>query len=173
MKQIILLLLLSTTVAGAQTKKVIEPKNKVVPASIVTTEPIVVDSFKIKVDSLLKRMDTLVEMNYILLSQIKKNATEKERFKMYMTENVYTLLQLDTKTGKIDQVQWSLEEKNEGIFTINSEDLSFGFGYSSGSFELYPTNNMYQFILLDKTDGRKWHVQWGIGKNKRWIRRLY
>ena len=30
---------------------------------------------------------------------------------------------------------------------------------------------MYQFILLDKTDGRTWHVQWGE-KAERWIRRI-
>lgn len=93
---------------------------------------------------------------------------------MYQTENLYTLLQLDTKTGKIEQVQWSLDSDKEGTFTINDEDLNWGFGYGSGTFELYPTKNMYQFILIDKTDGRKWHVQWGTGGEKsRWIRRIY
>ena len=174
MKQILLFFLLSfTMVAGAQTKKSTTGNNKVVPSTIVTSKVNAVDSFKIKVDSLLKEVNTLLEINNILLSQIKKNATENNRYKMYMTENIYTLLQLDTQTGKIEQVQWSLESKDEGCFTINSDDLSYGFGYSSGSFELYPTKNMYQFILMDKTDGRKWHVQWGIGKNKSWIRRLY
>lgn len=44
----------------------------------------------------------------------------------------------------------------------------------SGSlFELYPTQNMYQFLLLDKTNGRAWHVQWGMEDTKRWIRRIY
>ena len=82
-------------------------------------------------------------------------------------------MQLDTKTGQIEQVQWSLDEDNVGSVTINSVDLSYGFGYGSGTFELYPTQNIYQFILIDKTDGRKWHVQWGMSDNKRWIRRIY
>ena len=87
---------------------------------------------------------------------------------------MYTLLELDTKTGKIKQVQWSLDSDSEGTFTINNDDLSYGYGYGSGSFELYPTKNMYQFVLIDKTDGRKWHVQWGTGGDKsRWIRRIY
>lgn len=97
----------------------------------------------------------------------------KNRYKLYQTENIYTFLQLDTKTGQIKQVQWSLDSGKEGSVTINDDDLSFGYGYGSGSFELYPTKNMYQFILLDKTDGRKWHVQWGMEYGNRWIRRMY
>lgn len=98
----------------------------------------------------------------------------KNRYKMYKTENVYNLLKLDTKTGRIWQVQWYLDDSSkEGIWTINDTDLSYGMGYGSNSFELYSTNNMYQFILIDKTDGRVWHVQWGIGDSKRWIRRIY
>ena len=99
----------------------------------------------------------------------------KNRYKMYPTENIYNLLKLDTKTGKIWQVQWSLNSSNEGTWIINYEDLShWGGGYGSNSFELYPTKNMYQFILIDKTDGRMWHVQWGTGGDKeRWIRRIY
>ena len=74
----------------------------------------------------------------------------------------------------IEQVQWSLEAENEGEWFINSAILSldFGAGYKSNTFELYPTKNMYQFILLDKTNGRKWHIQWGMDENKRWIRRF-
>lgn len=94
-----------------------------------------------------------------------------DRYKMYRTENIYTLLKLDTMTGKIEQVQWSLDDDKEGTWTINSLDLSFDTG--CGTFELYPTQNMYQFILLDKVTGRQWHVQWGIGDNKRWIKRIY
>ena len=92
---------------------------------------------------------------------------------MYQTENIYNLLMLDTKTGKIEQVQWSLNSSEECSVDINSEDLSGYNSYGSGSFELYPTKNMYQFILLDKTSGRKWHVQWGTGKYDRWIRRIW
>ena len=93
------------------------------------------------------------------------------RFKLYPTENIYTLLKLDTATGKIDQLQWSLDSDKEGSLTINNDDLSLGSG--SGTFELYPTKNMYQFILLDKVTGRQWHIQWGMEASKRWIRRFY
>ena len=78
----------------------------------------------------------------------------------------------ETKTGRIEQVQWSQNRDNEGSFSINSEDLSYK-GYTAGSFELYPTPNMFQFILIDKVNGRKWHVQWGLKSSEMWIRQIY
>lgn len=123
----------------------------------------------IVVDSLFLKIDTLLMTNNELLNRLDINTSLKNRYKMYQTENIYTFLELDTKTGKVKQVQWSLESDNEGTWIINGNDLSFGEGYGSGSFELYPTKNLYQFLLIDKTDGRKWHIQWGMGDNKRWI----
>lgn len=117
---------------------------------------------EMRVDSLLSRIDTLISINNVLLEHLEINTSLKNRFKLYQTDNIYTLLELDSKTGRIKQVQWSLESDNEGSVTINDNDLAYGMGYGSGSFELYPTKNMYQFILIDKTDGRKWHVQWGM-----------
>lgn len=94
----------------------------------------------------------------------------KNRYKLYPTENIYNFLKLDTYTGKIEQIQWSLDANNEGSIYINYEDLS---QTSRDSFELYPTKNIYQFLLLDRTGGRAWHVQWGMEEDKRWIRRIY
>ena len=124
-------------------------------------------------DSVLNRIDSLVQITNAWLEQIELDHSLKQRYKLYQTENIYTLLQLDTKTGMIEQVQWSLDSENEGSVTINNDDLNYGFGHGSGIFELYPTKNMYQFILLDKTSGRKWHVQWGMKTKERWIRRIY
>jgi len=132
-----------------------------------------VDSFKIKVESLLSRIDTLIQVNNEYLEHLDINTSLKGRYKMYQTENIYNLLKLDTKTGRLWQVQWNLNGGNEGSLIINDDDLTYGFGYGSGSFELYPTKNMYQFILLNKTDGRMWHVQWGMEEGKRWIRRIF
>ena len=94
-----------------------------------------------------------------------------DRYKLYPTENMYNFLQLDTKTGKIDVVQWSLDDEEEFSVTLNGEDLSYDTG--CGTFELYPTKNIYQFLLLDKVTGRRWHVQWGFESSKRWIKRIY
>lgn len=97
--------------------------------------------------------------------------TTSNRYKMYPTENIYNFLKLDTQTGRIEQVQWSLDDRKEFSHTLNREDLSWSTGMNS--FELYPTQNMYQFLLLDKATGRTWHVQWGLSDNKRWIKRIY
>ena len=41
-----------------------------------------------------------------------------DRYKLYPTENIYNFLQLDTMTGKIEIVQWSLDDDKEGSATI-------------------------------------------------------
>ena len=159
-KVVFFLLLISAIGVNAQTAK--------------TTTNVKSVKHEQKVDSILSKIDTLLMINNQLLEHLEINTSLKGRFKLYQTENIYTLLQLDTKTGKIEQVQWSLDSDKEGTITINNDDLSWGYGYGSGSFELYPTKNMYQFILIDKTDGRKWHVQWGTsGDQSRWIRRIF
>jgi hypothetical protein len=129
--------------------------------------------FNQKSDSLMSRIDSLLMMNNSILEYIELDLSLKNRYKLYPTENIYNLLRLDTKTGRITQVQWSLKDSEEFMVTINDEDLSSFYGYGSGTFELYPTKNIYQFILLDKTDGRTWHVQWGTESKKRWIQRIY
>ena len=128
---------------------------------------------QVKKDSTLIRIDSLIQETKAWLEQIELDLSLKHRYKLYQTENIYTFLQLDTKTGMIEQIQWSLNSANEGSVSINSEDLTHGYGDGSGTFELYPTKNMYQFLLLDKTTGRKWHVQWGIESTNRWIRRIF
>lgn len=161
MKKVILFLMLLATISvNAQTVKPTTNAKSI--------------NYEQKVDSLLSQIDTLIMINNQLLEHIDIDLSLKNRYKLYPTDNLYTLLELDSKTGRIKQVQWSLDSDSEGTFTINNEDLSYGMGYGSDSFELYPTKNMYQFILIDKTDGRKWHVQWGTGGDKsRWIRRIY
>ena len=47
----------------------------------------------------------------------------KDRFKLYSTDNMYTFLNLYTATGKIYQLQWSFDAKNEGIVAVNSDDF--------------------------------------------------
>ena len=118
--------------------------------------------------------DSLLEEIYDKVWSIELQMKSEElnnRFKLYKTNNMYTFLRLDTATGKIKQFQWSLKSEEEGYVTINDEDLSF-LSPQNGTFELYPTENMYQFLLLDKSMGRMWHVQWGFKSSERWIREM-
>ena len=82
-------------------------------------------------------------------------------YRLFSTRNMYTFIKLDTRNGKMRQVQWGFESKYRfentlsDISRINIEDEK------NGRFFLYPTTNIYNFILLDQIDGRTWQVQWG------------
>lgn len=119
------------------------------------------------IDSAAIRITDLV--NDLVTLQLGQHLSE--RYKIYPTENIYNLIKLDCQTGKLEQIQWSLKSNEEFSVTLNGSDLSFYEGLNS--FELYPTKNMYQFILLDRATGRTWHVQWGTESSKRWITRIY
>ena len=41
------------------------------------------------------------------LEQIELNLSLKERYKLYPTQNMYNFLLLDTKTGQIEQIQFT------------------------------------------------------------------
>tara|TARA_B100001175_G_C19263614_1_gene520663 strand:- start:46 stop:558 length:513 start_codon:yes stop_codon:yes gene_type:complete len=43
----------------------------------------------------------------------------------------------------------------------------------NGRFELYPTGNMYNFIMVDVIDGRSWQVQWSNEADSRLVIRFY
>lgn len=122
-------------------------------------------------DSISNRND-IDNQNLLLegIQTILENERDANRYKMYPTENIYIFLKLDTQTGRIEQVQWNLDEDKEFTCIINSINLALD--YDTNSFELYPTKNIYQFVLLDKLTGRTWHVQWGLEYKKRWIRRI-
>lgn len=51
---------------------------------------------------------------------------------------------------------------------MNDIPLNYtGGGKENGRFTLYPTNNIYNFILLDQIDGRMWQVQWSLKEKNR------
>lgn len=104
-------------------------------------------------------------------SNILDDSEQSQRFELYPTQNSFNFLKLDKKTGKIYQVQWNLEGEEEFSITLNGIDLS-QFSTDGNCFKLYPTKNMWQFILLDGASGRAWHVQWGFEEKNRWIKRI-
>ncbi len=98
------------------------------------------------------------------------NINNEDNYKLYPTKNIWTFLKLDTRTGKIWQVQYTIEGDEYRFQTIlNEYDLSYDDNTQVDRFELYPTENIYNFLLLDKKDGRVWQVQWSQEKDKRMI----
>lgn len=92
--------------------------------------------------------------------------TATNNFLLYPTTNIYTFLKLDTRNGKIWQVQYSMDE-NEFETTLNTEELAIN--GKPGQFALYPTTNNWTFILLDTVTGKVWHVQWSQEPSNRGI----
>lgn len=82
-------------------------------------------------------------------------------YQLFPTQNMYTFLKLDTRNGKIWQVQWSTESSSRFEVSLSDITLVNKEEEKNGRFSLYPTTNLYNFILLDKEDGRTWQVQWG------------
>ena len=52
--------------------------------------------------------------------------------------------------------------------TIERERIS-----QNGRFKLYPTENTYNFIMVDVIDGRTWQVQWNVNDDKRLCYRIW
>ena len=79
-------------------------------------------------------------------------------------------LKLNTKTGQISQLQYSISANDDRMeLNVNStafidESLS-----EEGRFKLYPTQNIYNFLLLDTLTGRVWQVQWSSNDANRGI----
>lgn len=100
---------------------------------------------------------------------VKQELTENVRFKMFPTENIWTFLKLDTRTGRIWQVQYSLDNNNRGEVELNNKELVTDGNAENGRFTLYPTKNMFNFILLDQTNGKMWQAQWSMEDENRGI----
>jgi len=94
--------------------------------------------------------------------QVQKNEEGQSAipFKLYPTSNMWTFIKLDTRNGKMWQVQYSIKGDDYRFETpLNTTSLSDS-DSTVGRFELYSTQNMYNFILLDGVDGKTWQVQW-------------
>ena len=94
-------------------------------------------------------------------------ASDDKHYNLYKTDNMYTFLKLDTRTGQIWQVHWSTEKGGRAVLPLSTEKLSSE--AKDGRFALFPTTNMYNFILLDTTDGRTWQGQWSFEEENRII----
>ena len=79
---------------------------------------------------------------------------------------MWVFLKLDTCQGYVTMVQYSMEDKNRFEIPIKYYPLATGADAIPGRFNLYPTQNMWTFILLDEIDGRTWQVQWSTSGNE-------
>jgi hypothetical protein len=90
-------------------------------------------------------------------------------YRLFKTNNIWTFIKLDSATGKMWQIQFDMKGDNRGSVVLNSQDLANGKEKKPGRFTLYPTSNMFTFILVDQIDGRTWQVQWAVEEENRLV----
>lgn len=106
-------------------------------------------------------------------SVTQKQKTEQSQqvmpYKLYPTDNMWTFIKLDTRNGKMWQLQYSVKGNEYRFETPLNTTPLISNGNEAGRFELYPTQNIYNFILLDCIDGKVWQVQWSTERENQAI----
>ncbi|NWL02578.1 hypothetical protein DM790_17275 [Flavobacterium collinsii] len=87
-------------------------------------------------------------------------------YRLYATNNMWTYIKLNTRNGQMWQVQWDTG-KNRFESPLSLKALAAPDQEKNSRFALSPTTNIYNFILLDKIDGRVWQVQWSSKPEER------
>lgn len=99
-----------------------------------------------------------------------KQISENTVYQLFPTKNYWTFIKLDTRNGKMWQVHFTVKEDGgSGELILNSLPLVNTENEVNGRFTLYPTENMYNFLLLDQIDGKVHQVQWSMEDKNRGI----
>ena len=104
-----------------------------------------------------------------VLSDFKRANTLEEITDQYKIDYKYWEEEYNSKPDSIV----SVEEKNNWKPSTVEERLKFKQLQQNGRFELYPTKNMYNFIMIDVIDGRSWQVQWSNEPESRLVFPFY
>jgi len=94
---------------------------------------------------------------------------ELPRYELYRTENTWTNLLLDTRTGRLWQISITVDQENSSvILPINQVSIpeqlndEAGSDLQNGRFTLQETGNMWNFVLLDQKKGGVWQCQFSM-----------
>jgi hypothetical protein len=110
----------------------------------------------------------------ILFSQTSSPITEPAQnpiaaYRLFRTSNIWTFIKLDTQDGRMWQVQFDVQNDNRMTVFLNAVPLVELEDKLPGRFTLYPTTNVFTFILLDQINGRTWQVQWSQKASERGV----
>lgn len=94
-------------------------------------------------------------------------------YRLFSTTNMYNFIKLNTRNGKMTQVQWGTESNYRFETFLSDTPLVSEEEEKNGRFFLYPTTNSYNFILLDQINGKAWQVQWSFERDDRMVIRIY
>src|SRR6056297_1466175 len=110
----------------------------------------------------------LVSLTSFAQNQVAENENSSENkiqkyhdiavYKLFPTQNMWTFIKLNTRNGKMSQVQFDVQGDNRLETFLNIKPLVTKEKEVNGRFTLYSTENIYTFILLDQIDGKTWQV---------------
>ena len=116
--------------------------------------------------------------------QIGINDTDRKETILSDTKFASTLEDI-TEEWNEDMKKWEENYNSKPDSIVSAEDKAYWKPYTleqtieirdvaqNGRFKLYPTENTYNFIMVDVIDGRTWQVQWNIDYDKRLCIRIY
>lgn len=107
------------------------------------------------------------DSNKIYRTTVQENVV----YKLFPTTNMWNFIKLDTRNGRMWQVQYSIKDEDgyRGEAILNDKSLLPNGNGGNGRFTLIPTQNMYNFILLDQQSGKTWQVQWSFEEEHRLV----
>ena len=120
----------------------------------VATKPLT----NIQRDSLLTNIGQNVR---IIANETSDLKHEVGRYKVYRTTNIYNSLKLDTASGRITALQIGINnDKSRFEYIVCNAIEDDPKWRIIGRYELYPTGNNFNFILIDTILGQAYQVQW-------------
>lgn len=105
-------------------------------------------------------LTTLISLTSISFSQDEINKHTNVKFKLYETNDKLIFLKLNTQNGLIWQVKYDIDGDNRFQIHLNTINLVSKENEVNNRFALYPTSNIYTFILMDQINGNLWQVHW-------------
>lgn len=94
-------------------------------------------------------------------------------YQLFPTNNFYNFIKLDTRTGQIWVVQYDLDGPNTFQTVLSSKERNYDGEVTPGRFNLYPSKNSYNYIMLDQKTGRVWQVQWDTDPKHYYVAQIF
>lgn len=121
-----------------------------------------------------KKQQIITNSTKQLDKQFENQKLEIPIYKLFPTENYWTFIKLDTRNGKMWQVHFSVSEEGfQGEKDLNTRSLTLTDEEINGRFTLFPTKNIYNFLLLDQLTGKTYQVQWNDDFFKRIVEPIW
>lgn len=110
-----------------------------------------------------------VELDQKSINQNEQSIFIPVTYRLFPTQNMRIFIKLNTRNGQMWLVQFDVEDENRFETYLNILPLVENNKEADNRFTLYPTQNIWTFILLDQIDGRTWQVQWSFEPENRFV----